>query len=34
VLAYERFSSPIVDSPLIQKTGRYDALVGLGYVWK
>jgi outer membrane protein len=34
VLAYERFSSPIADSPLIQKTGRYDALVGLGYVWR
>ena len=34
VLAYERFSSPIVNSPLIQKTGRYDALIGVGYVWR
>ncbi|MCU0969377.1 MAG: MipA/OmpV family protein [Rubrivivax sp.] len=34
VLAYERFSSQIADSPLIQKNGRYDALVGFGYVWR
>jgi outer membrane protein len=34
VLGYERFSSAIADSPLIQKSGRYDALVGLGYVWR
>lgn len=34
VLGYEHFSSAIVDSPLIQKSGRYDALVGLGYVWR
>jgi outer membrane protein len=34
VLSYEHFSSAIVDSPLIQKSGRYDALVGLGYVWR
>ena len=33
VLSYEHFSSAIVNSPLIQKPGRYDALVGLGYVW-
>lgn len=34
VLSYEHFSSAIADSPLIQKRGRYDALVGLGYVWR
>lgn len=34
VLGYEHFSSAIVNSPLIQKSGRYDALVGLGYVWR
>ena len=34
VLSYERFSSAIANSPLIQKPGRYDALVGLGYVWR
>jgi outer membrane scaffolding protein for murein synthesis (MipA/OmpV family) len=34
VLGYEKFSSAITDSPLIQKSGRYDALVGLGYVWR
>ena len=34
VLSYEHFSSTIVDSPLIQKQGRFDALVGLGYVWR
>jgi outer membrane protein len=32
VLSYERFSSAIADSPLVGKSGRYDALVGLGYV--
>ena len=34
VLGYERFSSAISNSPLIQKSGRYDALIGLGYVWR
>jgi outer membrane scaffolding protein for murein synthesis (MipA/OmpV family) len=32
VLSYEHFSSAIADSPLIQKQGRFDALVALGYV--
>ena len=34
VLSYDRFSDAIRNSPLIQKSGRYDALVGLGYVWR
>ena len=34
VLGYEKFSSAISDSPLIQKSGRYDVLVGVGYVWR
>jgi outer membrane protein len=34
VLSYERFPSAIANSPLIQKPGRYDALIGLGYVWR
>jgi MipA family protein len=34
VLSYEKFSSAISDSPLIQKSGRYDVLVGVGYVWR
>jgi outer membrane protein len=34
VLSYELFSSAIADSPLIRKSGRYDALVGVGYVWR
>ena len=34
VLSYEAFSDAVRDSPLVQKAGRYDALVGVGYVWK
>jgi outer membrane protein len=34
VLSYEWFSSNISNSPLIRKSGRYDALVGVGYVWR
>lgn len=34
VLSYEHFPSAIANSPLIQKRGRHDALVGLGYVWR
>ena len=34
VMGYEHFSSAVANSPLVQKSGRYDALVGLGYVWR
>jgi outer membrane protein len=34
VLSYEAFSDAVRSSPLVQKTGRYDALLGIGYVWK
>jgi outer membrane protein len=34
VLSYEHFPLAIANSPLIQKSGRYDALVGLGFVWR
>jgi len=34
VLGYDAFSETIRDSPIVQKSGRYDALLGLGYVWR
>lgn len=34
VLSYDRFSDSVADSPLVQKKGRYDVLLGLGYVWR
>jgi outer membrane protein len=34
VLSYEVFPASVRDSPLVQKSGRYDALVGIGYIWK
>ena len=34
VLSYEAFPASVRDSPLVQKSGRYDALLGIGYVWK
>ncbi len=34
VLSYEAFSANVRDNPLIQKAGRYDAMIGIGYVWK
>jgi len=34
VLSYEAFPASVRDSPLVQKSGRYDALVGIGYIWK
>lgn len=34
VLSYEAFGGSVRDSPLVQKKGRYDALFGVGYVWR
>lgn len=34
VLGYDAFSNTMRDSPIVQKNGRYDALIGLGYVWR
>jgi outer membrane protein len=34
VLSYEAFADSVRESPLVQKNGRYDALLGIGYVWK
>lgn len=34
VLAADLYSGAIKDSPLVQKWGRYDVLLGLGYVWR
>jgi len=34
VLSYEAFAGSVKDGPLVQKRGRYDALIGLGYVWR
>lgn len=34
VFSGDVFSDPIRDSPLVQKRWRYDALVGVGYIWR
>jgi MipA family protein len=34
VIGYESFARAVRHSPLVQKRGRHDALVGLGYVWR
>lgn len=34
VLSYEALARAVQDSPLVEKKGRYDALVALGYVWR
>ncbi len=34
LLSYEAFGSAIRRSPLVQKTGRYDARVALGDVFR
>lgn len=34
LLSYEAFGSAIQHSPLVQKPGRYDVLVALGYVFR
>ena len=34
VLSAEVFSDAVRNSPLVQKKSRYDALIGLGCVWR
>jgi outer membrane protein len=34
ILSADVFSSPIKNSPLVQKSARYDMLLALGYVWR
>jgi outer membrane protein len=34
VLSAEVFADAVSNSPLVQKKARYDALIGMGYVWR